>query len=330
MARMNNFSYIRANSPEDAQRETSSSADVRILAGGTDLIPLIKDQILSPETVIDISGWPGAASIEETETGLLIGALTPLSSIGRHNEVRKGYKALAEACNLAASPQLRNMGTLAGNLLQQTRCWYYRGDYNCWMKGGSLCYAREGENENHAIFMMRPSESKCVSAHPSDPGAALLALDATILLLTSSGSLDMPVTEFFALPTEERRTYTNLPDGALITGIRLPKLGPGNRSSYTKAMPRASWAFALAGIALSADIDGTTIQNARVAVTGVAPIPFRVTEVERQISGSALAHLDYEALAILLVKDATPLAHNGYKVDLLGALFKQALADLLQ
>ena len=326
---MNNFSYVRADTHEAARAAAGTGDNVRYLAGGTDLIPLLKDRIYSPASIVDISGWRDSSSISSTDTDLLIGALTALSDLASDETVRRDYAALAEACNLAASPQLRNMGSLAGNLLQQTRCWYFRGHHNCWMKGGQFCYARDGENENHAIFMTHQSESKCVSAHPSDPGAALLALDATILILTDTGPGELPITEFFALPSDARRTYTNLPEGALITGIRLPKAGPGRKSSYTKAMARASWAFALAGIALSVDVKDAKIGQVRVAVTGVAPIPFRVTEVERQISGSAPGDLDFDALAETLTRDAAPLTHNGYKVQLLGALFRQALADLL-
>ncbi len=327
---MNNFSYIKADGVEDAMRAGSTDGSVRILAGGTDIIPLIKDGIVAPDTLIDISGWQDCSSITEVDGGLLIGALASLAAVACHPRVLDSYKALADACKLAATPQLRNMGTLGGNLLQQTRCWYYRGPYDCWMKGGQLCFARDGENENHAIFMTDPAESKCVSAHPSDPGAALLALDASVLIMTSGGEIEMPVAEFFALPTDDRRTYTNLPEGELITGIKLPQPSPNRRSSYTKAMARATWAFALAGVALSAEIDKGRIENARVALTGVAPIPFRVPGVEGQISGRAVTDLDFEALGTLVVEKAAPLAHNGYKVDVLRALFKQALSDLTQ
>jgi xanthine dehydrogenase YagS FAD-binding subunit len=148
--------------------------------------------------------------------------------------------------------------------------------------------------------------------------------------MTSGGEIEMPLAEFFALPTDERRTYTNLPGGAIITGIVLPRPSHNRRSGYIKAMARASWAFALAGVALSADIDKGRVENARVALAGVAPIPFRVLSVEAQISGRAVTDLDFDALGTLLVEGAAPLAHNSYKVDLLRAIFKQALSDLVQ
>src|SRR5688500_13299642 len=169
---MNNFAYIASEGVEDAVQAGSESR-ILILAGGTDLIPLIKDGIVSPDVVVDISRWRDAANIESAAGGLHIGALTPLAAITKHSEIIRSYRALADACGLAATPQLRNMSTLGGNLLQQTRCWYYRGHHNCWMKGGELCFARDGENENHAIFMTDPTESKCVSAHPSDQGAEI-------------------------------------------------------------------------------------------------------------------------------------------------------------
>ncbi|MEO6458482.1 MAG: xanthine dehydrogenase family protein subunit M, partial [Chloroflexia bacterium] len=142
--------------------------------------------------------------------------------------------------------------------------------------------------------------------------------------------IEMPVADFFALPTDDRRTYTNLPEGALITGIKLPQPSTIRRSSYVKVMARATWAFALAGVALSADVDGGRVENVRVALAGVAPIPFRVSSVERQISGRAVTDLDFEALGTLVVEGAAPLAHNGYKVDLLSAIFRQALSDLIR
>ncbi|MEO6457681.1 MAG: FAD binding domain-containing protein, partial [Chloroflexia bacterium] len=301
---MNNFSYIKANGVEDAMRAGSTGTDVRILAGGTDILPLIKDGIVSPDALIDISGWRDCSDIEEVDGGLLIGALAPLAAIASHPQLLDSYRALADACKLAATPQLRNMGTIGGNLLQQTRCWYYRGHHDCWIKGGQICFARDGENENHAIFMTDPAESKCVSAHPSDPGAALLALDASVVIMASGGEIEMPVADFFALPTDDRRTYTNLPEGALITGIKLPQPSTIRRSSYVKVMARATWAFALAGVALSANIDRGRVENARVARAGVAPIPFRVSSVERQISGRAVTDLDFEALGTLVVEGA--------------------------
>src|SRR5947209_5622843 len=183
---MNNFAYSRAGSIEEAL-QSLQAGQTSLLAGGTDLVPLMKDEIASPVAVVDITGWKELSRIEQREDGLHIGALVSLGDIARDSLVAGSYAALAQACNLAATPQLRNMGTIGGNLLQQTRCWYYRGPYNCWLKGGDTCFARGGENELHSIFATAPDQSPCVSAHPSDPAAALLAFDAQVKYRTSSG-----------------------------------------------------------------------------------------------------------------------------------------------
>jgi xanthine dehydrogenase YagS FAD-binding subunit len=187
---MENFGYRRVGSVEEAVKALGSVEGSRVLAGGTDLVPLMKEEVVSVDELVDISGWATARGIERREDGLHIGALARLSEIGASEIVRREYTALHEACGLAASPQLRNMGTIAGNLLQDTRCWYYRGPFDCWLKGGSICFAREGENELHALYGTGPGESKCVSAHPSDPAAALLALGARVRFRTREGEHD--------------------------------------------------------------------------------------------------------------------------------------------
>ncbi|HYP18441.1 MAG TPA: FAD binding domain-containing protein, partial [Chloroflexia bacterium] len=169
---MDNFTYRRARSPQEALDALQQQDGSKLLAGGTDLVPLLKEGIWSPGSLVDITAMTGCDAIETREDGLHIGALVPLSILASHPAIQQSYTALSDACRLAATPQLRNMGTIGGNLLQQTRCWYYRGPYDCWLKGGDVCYARGGENEYHSIFATAPEESRCVSAHPSDPAAA--------------------------------------------------------------------------------------------------------------------------------------------------------------
>ncbi len=325
---MNNFTYVRAESVDQALEATSQDAEARLLAGGTDLIPLMKDEIASPATLVDISSWKELSRIEQREDGLHIGALVRLSDIASSEEIRRSYSALALACELAATPQLRNMGTIGGNLLQQTRCWYYRGPYNCWLKGGDTCFARGGENELHSIFAT--DESPCVSAHPSDPAAALLALDASVKFRTSSGEQEVAIADFFALPEGSRRTFTTLPDGAIITEIVLPPARPGTKSVYLKAMQRASWAFALAGIALCITVEGARISEARIGLSGVAPIPLRARAAEARLQGIEVNRLDPESLAGSITEGARPLSSNRYKVALLRGLYKQALSELIR
>jgi xanthine dehydrogenase YagS FAD-binding subunit len=322
---MRNFDYVRAASPEEAIKLLAGddAQGARLLAGGTDLVPLAKDDIVSPGLLVDISGWVDGVGIERRDGSLVIGALTPLSTIAEDLTVRREYTALAEACRLAATPQLRNMGTIGGNLLQQTRCWYYRGPFDCWLKGGDTCYARHGENELHSIFST--SASPCVSAHPSDPAAALLALDARVRFIASGGEEEIALEELYALPEQSRRSFVRLPADAVITAIVLPTAPTETRSIYVKAMPRASWAFSLAGVAIALEIKGDTIANAGVALSGVSPIPMRVRQVEEALEAHTLSNVNSESLGDILVANAQPLAHNGYKVALLRGVFSEAL-----
>lgn len=325
---MRNFSYVKAESPEStvsALEASDGTGKIRILAGGTDIIPLVKDDIISPDTLIDITGWAGGTYIREEGDAVVIGALTPLSSIADNSLISERYTALTQACSLAATPQLRNMGTIGGNVLQQTRCWYYRGPFDCWLKGGDTCYARNGENENHSIF--HTTDSPCVSAHPSDPAAALLAFDARVRFRTQSGEEEVALEELYALPEASRRSFVKLPVDAVITSIVLPAATPGTRSTYVKAMARASWGFALAGVAIVLE-GNAEIRSARVALSGVAPIPIRPKTVEEALIGTE--SVDVKALADLLVLEAEPLSHNKYKIALLRGVFAEAMGVIWQ
>lgn len=324
---MDNFRYRRTVSPEEALEALSSSERTQVLVGGTDLVPLMKMGISSPDTVIDISDWEDGSGIREDENGLTIGALTPLSQLAAHPSIRRSYGAFADACNLAATPQLRNMGSIAGNLLQQTRCWYYRGPYNCWLKGGETCYARGGENQNHSILCT--DQSPCVSAHPSDPAAALLALDARIKWRTANEEKGATLEEMYALPEDSRRAVTIVPRDAILTEIIVPKASAGSKSIYRKAMMRAAYSFALAGVAIKLEMEQARISNACVALSGVCPIPIRMRDVEERLNGQNAEDVDLEALSLLLVEKAGPLSNNGYKVPLLQGLLRETLSALL-
>lgn len=324
---MNNFSYVRADTPQEALQALSRLENSRILAGGTDLVTLMKAEIANPSAVVDITNWKDGYGIDAGEDGLKIGALTPLSDIADHADVRRSYSALADACHMAATPQLRNMGSIAGNLLQQTRCWYYRGPYMCWYKGGDTCYARSGENQNHSIFLTEPSP--CVSPHPSDPAAALLVLDAGVTWFIEGEEGESTLEDLYVLPREGSRSVTIMPSDGLLTGITLPPPAAGARSIYRKVGTRAAYSFPLVGVAIKVELDGGTIQNARVALSAVAPIPIRMRDVETRLDGQSADGLDLGELSTLLVEKAQPLARNGYKVTLLQGLFRQTLEELL-
>jgi xanthine dehydrogenase YagS FAD-binding subunit len=286
----------------------------------------MKEGIVKPAQLVDISLWADGSEIRQLGEETEIGARVTLSELARNPKIVENYTALADACRLAAAPQLRNMGTIGGNLLQATRCAYFRGPYDCWLKGGEQCFARSGENEQHSIFLTAPDQSKCVSAHPSDPAAALLALDARVRYQTVAGVSEVALADFYGLPTDEHRSMVAIPPDAVITSVLLPTAP--TRSIYRKAMPRATWSFALAGVALALELDGGNIVGVRLALSGVAPIPIRVEPVEQAMRGQSMAELHDDELARLLVQEAQPLTQNGYKVEVLAGLFKEVLREV--
>jgi xanthine dehydrogenase YagS FAD-binding subunit len=255
------------------------------LAGGTDLVPLLRDGLAQADALADVR----ALLPRGVEAGgARVGAGTTLAELERSEEIPQ---ALREACRLAASPQLRHMGTIGGNLLQATRCWYWRLDYPCFLHGGDRCHAREGEHREHAIFAVEP----CASAHPSDPAAALLALGATV----ETTERRLPLAELYRLPTADDRRLTTLAAGELVLRIELEE---PDASSYLKAMDRQRFGFPLVGVA-AARYGGET----RLALAGVAPIPWTLSSPE-----------DIDA--------ATPLPGTAYKVEIARALVNRALA----
>jgi xanthine dehydrogenase YagS FAD-binding subunit len=327
---MRAFEYTRAETVDEAPGlvagEHSLLNGSRFLAGGTDLLTLMKADVVRPSTLVDIKRADGLPrGIEARDGGLVLGALTTLGEIERHEGINRRYRALAEAVAQAATPQLRNMATIGGNLLQRPRCWYFRSSlFHCWLKGGTECQARDGENQHHALF----GQSPCVATHPSDPASALIALGARVRLLGRAGERTLAVEELFAEPSEERRTETVLQPDELLLDVRLPAPTDGARSTYLKAMDRKVWAFALVGMAASLRLDGDAIADARLVLSGVAPIPWRSTAAEQVLIGQrATPELAVRA-AEVAISTAQPLEHNGYKIPLARNLVRRALMDL--
>jgi xanthine dehydrogenase YagS FAD-binding subunit len=324
---MRPFEYTSAPTLDAALDILSLANDgaIRPLAGGTDLLTLMKSDIVAPDHLVDIKRASGLTSgIEGDGDGLRIGALTTLAEIERNPLIRERYPALAESVAIAATPQLRNMATIGGNLLQRPRCWYYRNHlFHCWLKGGDICYARDGQNRQHAIF----GDSPCVATHPSDPANALVALDATVTVRSVSGEQQVPIVDFFTLPTDDRRIETALQPGELILDVRLP--ATTMRSTYLKAMDRKVWAFALVSVAAALAVENGTISDARLVLGGVAPVPWRVQSAERALIGSAPDIATFDRAADTALAVAQPLEHNGYKVSLAKALIRRALGSLV-
>jgi xanthine dehydrogenase YagS FAD-binding subunit len=274
---------LRPSSAEEAAAALGNGSVA--LAGGTDLVPLLRDRLVRAETLVHVS-----AVVPRGIDGATIGAGTTLAELESDTQVPQ---ALREACSLAASPQLRAMGTVGGNLLQATRCWYWRLGFQCWLHGGEKCFARDGAHREHAIFANEP----CASAHPSDVAASLVALGARV----RTTKRELPVTELYRLPTEDDRSLTTLAADELILELDVPTPAA---STYLKAMDRRKWAFPLVGVA-AARTGGET----RIALAGAAPIPWLV-----------------ESAAAL--EDATPLPGTAYKVEIARALIRRALAAI--
>lgn len=323
---MRPFAYTRAD--DVGESVAALGSDVRPYAGGTDMLTRMKLGITTPERLLDIKSLDLPRGIERHGDSLRIGALTTLVEIERH-DFPPALALLAEAASKAATPQLRERATMGGNLLQRPRCWYYRhAEVSCWLKGGDGCPAREGRNEHHAIF----GEGPCVAVHPSDLASCLLALDATVTLRGGSGGeRTLPLADFFAEPSEERRHESVIADDELITAVDVPlgTLGEDSSSVYLKAMDRKVWAFALVGLAAVATPSGDGGRTLRLVASGVAPKPWRLHRVEKALADVDTG--DAEALEAAIgeaLSDAAPLAHNAYKVPLLRRLVVRALGSL--
>jgi len=294
------------------------------LAGGTDLLTLMKADVASPERLVDVKQLPElTARIADLPEGLVMEALTTLAEIETSSVVQGRYTALAQAAGLAATPQLRNMATIGGNLLQRPRCWYFRSPhYQCWLKGSDACPAKDGENQQHAIF----GDGPCYAVHPSDPAVALLALDAEVQLRGRGGERMVALADFFTSPTNEHRTETVMERDEILLFIRVPRLPDGITSVYLKAMDRKVWEFALVSVAVAMRLDGGAIADARVVLGGVANVPWRAHAAEHLLVGAQANEETFTNAADAAMASAQSLAKNGYKVPLAKGLIRRALA----
>lgn len=320
------FEYLAPERVEDAVQLLSERGGAA-LAGGTDLIGLMKDGLVTPKRLVDLRRIAEFQGIDSRPGGgLHIGALVTLDTLERHAVVRREFPVIAEAAATAGSPQLRNMGTVGGNLCQRPRCWYLRGDFRCLRKGGDLCYAAEGENEYLAIFGGGP----CHIVHPSDLAPALVALDAEIAMVGPEGRRAVPIGEFF-LGVEESLTQENvLRPGELIAYVMVPGQPAGARGTFLKAMDRGAWSFATASVAVQLTLRGSTVGNARIVLGGVAPRPWRAEAAERVLMDAPLSDASISAAAAAAVQGARPMSQNGYKVPLVHGLVERALRRLTE
>ncbi len=315
--------------PADIDNALELAADLGTdgwkLAGGQDSLDWMKDRVKRPRAVIDLSRVPGMSGIRETADGVEIGALTPLADIEVSELIRTRYSLLADAVAQVASPQIRNVGTLGGNVCQDTRCWYYRGGVDCYRAGGNACYADtpQSMNREHCLF----GADRCVAVSPSDGGIALVALDAEMVIRSERGERVVPAAEFFIGPDVDIERMTVLEPEDILVAIRLPQRWAGATFYFEKVTDRKTWDFALVSIAAAMRLDGDTISDIRLVAGGVECVPRRITVAEDVVRGS---RRDTETAALAggaAIRGAAPLNFNHFKIPLLQNLVVRAIRD---
>ncbi len=294
-----------------------------VMGGGLDSFDWLKDRTKRPSVVVDLSQVNELRGIKEVDGGLEIGATTTLTEIVRHPVVQAKFKILAEAAELVASPQIRNQATLAGNVSQDTRCWYYRSGWSCYRAGGNICYADTPTaiNREHAIL----ESDRCVAVSPSDTAPALIALEASLVIRNVGGERVVSAEEFFVGPGLDITRMTVLLPGDLVTAIRIPGTWANAQFYFEKVRDRNVWDFPLVNVASAIKTSGTTIDAARVAVGGVAARPLRLTTVEAAVAGKPRNEETAAAAGELAIAGATALRYNGYKIPLMRNLVKRAI-----
>ncbi len=295
-----------------------------VMAGGLDTFDWLKDRIKRPEVVVDISGVQELKGIKATgDGGVEIGASTTLTEIVRHPLIKEKYPILAQAAELVASPQIRNQGTIGGNVSQDTRCWYYRSGWSCYRAGGNICYADTPTaiNREHAIF----DANRCVAVNPSDTAPALIALDAKMAIRSVKRERVVDAEHFFIGPAIDITRMTVLEPGDLLTSIRIPATWAGAQFYFEKVRERQVWDFPIVNVAAVFVVSGGRIDRSRIAVNAVAAHPKRLTSVEAAIAGKPRNEETAKMAGELAVQGAEPLAHNAYKIPLMRNLVKRAI-----
>jgi xanthine dehydrogenase YagS FAD-binding subunit len=322
---MNRFELARGTSSAQARELLAEKPGSVFKAGGIDLLDHLKEHLVEPPRVVDLKAIPGLDTITVDPGGTLrIGPLATLARVAAHDGVRKTHAALAQACAEAASPQIRNVATVGGNVLQRPRCWYYRLEsYKCLKKGGDVCFAVGGENRYHAIFGGGPS----YAVHPSNAAVPLVALGASFVLEGAHGSRTVPASEFFTSPARDPERENQLRAGEILTEIRVPAAA-GMRSVYQDLRERAAFDWPLVSAAVAIRAEGGVVREARVVLGAVAPVPWRSTKAEQALVGKPLDEAAATTAARAAVFGAVPLSENGYKVGLVQTLVRRALMSI--
>ena len=323
------FELFQPASSADAVKLLSDhGSDAWVMAGGLDSFDWLKDRIKRPKVLVDLSQVKELVGVKEVDGGIEIGAMTTLTDVVRHPVVKDRFKILTQAAESAASPQIRNQGTIGGNVSQDARCWYYRAGFPCYRAGGNICFADTptAVNREHAIF----DASRCVAVSPSDSAPAFIALDAEMVIHNSKGERVIKAQDYFVGPAIEITRMNVLEPGDLLTAIRVPKTWAGAQHYFEKIRDRPVWDFPLVNIACVKVVNNGTIERIRMVVNGVAATPHRLTAVEAAVTGKPANEETAKMAGELAVQGAETLRYNGYKVPLVRNLVKRAIRGVVE
>lgn len=299
----------------------------RMLAGGTDLLALMKERVAEPETVINLKSLPGLDQIEVRDDGVRIGALVTLAELASSDDVAAGWPALRTTALSAATPQIRNVATVGGNLAQNPRCWYYRDEnYDCLKKGGKSCPAQSGENEFHAIF----ENSSCASVHPSNVAPVLIGYGAKLVIHSGKESKTIEAEDFFSTPGGDFTRDTVLGPGDVLTHVILPAASRSKASAYVETREKQSFDWSVCGATVNLTMNGDVASDARVVVSAVAPRPLRRRDLEELVKGKKINEKLLDTVCEKAVAGATPLRDNSYKTILLKAVLRRAFRRAME
>jgi xanthine dehydrogenase YagS FAD-binding subunit len=311
---MSGFEWINALSLAEASREAAAGGTPK--AGGVDLLDLLKERLIAPTRLVNLRSVPDLDRIEPDGDGLAIGPLVTLARIATDARVLSGFRALAQAAGHTATPQIRNMATIGGNLLQRPRCWYFRSEHHaCKKKGGAKCFAQDGQNAYHAVF----GNGVCAAVNPSTTSIALVALGAKLELTTESGAREIELEQLFVRPEDDVLREHALQKGEIISEVRLPAPAAGATSAYIKQGEKESFDWPLAEVAVLLEMDGARCRRASIVLGAAAPIPYRAIDAEKALAGQEINEQTAQGAARAAVRGATPLAQNGYKVSVIEA-----------
>lgn len=323
---MKSFENVDVKSVKEAvtllQKFHSEKKNAQVVSGGTELLQLMKERVAAPQYLINLKTIPGLNYIKEEKSGFRIGALTTLSEIEENKGVQEKLLFLSQAAGEAASPQLRNAGTIGGNICQRPFCWYFRSaNFTCLRKGGQVCYAVAGDNHYHAILGGGPS----YIVHPSDTAPALIALGARIKITGPAGEKTIPLEKFFVLPQVDYKRENILQPGEILTEVQIPHPRTGSKGFYHKVRERLAWDHAIVSISTVVQSSGGIVREAHVVLGGVAPIPWRAAKAEDFLRGKKVDEGSAQKIAEIALEGAKPMKDNVYKVGLAKSLIQRAL-----